>query len=490
MPSSTCPSNPSPPSNPPNATTRREFLRGSLAGLVALPAFYQTADLFAASPPTPAADVHYFLRDEAGYAEHRQIFNRRIVAAPKVVAVCLNEKGVQAAVAYARKANFPIAVKSGGHCFEGFSTNDGGLMVDLSGMNVPKYDSSTHRLTIQPGANLGAVYDFLAPRGRLIPAGSCAGVGVAGLTLGGGYGFWSRQYGLTCDSLKRVRLVDGKGILHDSNDEPELLWACRGGGNGSFGIVTQFEFDTHPAPAHFISYRFKYKNLTPAAATQLGKRWFGLMATLPNSAYSSWVLNGKHLTILLTDTHLDPPPTLKSILSELKTGTTEAAPPRKDTFALGIKRYKGGTAPIYFKNVSAGYYRGFADLEKILPTICEKVGSSKVTTLLQINTLGGAIDNPALESTAAYPHRNFGFLGEFQTYYDRPAQENGAVAVVRDIQALLAQNGIKAHYANYPDIDLPNWQTAYYGGNYPRLQKLKRELDPDDQIRHPQSVRA
>jgi FAD/FMN-containing dehydrogenase len=470
--------------------TRREFLRGSLAGLIALPAFYRAADLLADGAAS-AANPHarFLLRDDAEYARHARIFNRRIAAAPKVIAVCLDEKGVQEAVAYAKRAGLPIAVKSGGHCFEGFSTNDSGMMLDLSGMKSAKYDRSTRRLTVRPGAKLGAVYDTLAPQGRLIPAGSCAGVGVAGLTLGGGYGFWSRQYGLTCDSLTRVRLVDGQGVLLDSNEKPELLWACRGGGNGSFGIVTSLEFDTHPAPAHFVSYRFKYRNLTPAAATQLAGRWFGLMATLPHSAYSSWVLNGRHLTILVTDTHLDPPPALKKIFAELRAGATEAAAPRKDTFALGIKRYRGGTEPIYFKNVSAGYYKGFADLEKILPPICEKIRSSKVTTLLQINTLGGTIADPALEAIAAYPHRKLPFLGELQTYYDRPAQEKAAVEVVRDIQGLFAKGGVAAHYANYPDVDLPHWQTAYYGGNYARLQKLKRALDPDDRIRHPQSVR-
>jgi FAD/FMN-containing dehydrogenase len=474
----------------PAGPTRREFLRGSLAGLVALPAFYRAADLLALNPPaSPGTPVRFLLRDDAEFVRHAQIFNRRIAAAPKVIAVCFDDEGVRRAVSYAKKEGLPIAVKSGGHCFEGFSTNDGGLMIDLSGMNAATYDRSTKRLFVQPGAKLGSVYDTLAPRGRLIPAGSCAGVGVAGLTLGGGYGFWSRQYGLTCDSLTRVRLVDGKGGLHDSNDNPELLWACRGGGNGSFGIVTALEFDTHPAPAHFVSYRSKYRNLTPAAATELARRWFGLMATLPNTSYSSWVLNGRHLTILVTDTHLDPPPALKSILGELKTGATVVPPPSKTTFALGIKRYKGGTAPIFFKNVSAGYYNGFADLEKVLPTICEKMRAAKVTTLLQINTLGGTIANPGLESTAAYPHRKLGFLGELQTYYDRPAQETTAVAVVREIQGLFAKNGVTAHYANYPDLDLPHWQTAYYGGNYPRLQKLKKALDPDDLIRHPQSVR-
>jgi FAD/FMN-containing dehydrogenase len=333
------------------------------------------------------------------------------------------------------------------------------------------------------------VYEYLNQYGRLIPAGSCAGVGVAGLTLGGGYGFFARQRGLTCDSLQRVRMVDGQGKVHDSKDNAELLWACKGGGNGNFGIITELEFKTHPAPASFSSYRYKYKNLTPSSATQLAERWFELTKTLPNSAYSAWVLNGTHLTILLTDTSAAPSAALKTILAKLKPGATEIMTPRKDAFLRGIQRYRGGTEPMYFKNVSAGYYSGFSDLKAMLPEICKKMAAAKVNTILQINTLGGAINDPMLETSAAYPHRRFGYLGELQTYYDKASQTNTVEQTVREIQGVLTTGGIKAHYRNYPDAELSDWETAYYGKNYPRLQALKRQFDPHNLIRHPQSVK-
>ncbi|MEB4592971.1 FAD-binding oxidoreductase [Candidatus Thiothrix sp. Deng01] len=471
--------------------SRRQFLLDSLVIAASIPAFFHHVPASADSnAPVSSSNVRFLQRNDAEYAKHRQIFNKRITAMPKLIAVCANEKGVQEAVAYARKAGLPVTIKSGGHSFEGFSVTEGSLMVDMSGMDKPVYDKASKRLTIQPGAKLGGVYAYLNQFGRLLPAGSCAGVGVAGLTLGGGYGFFARQFGLTCDSLQRVRMVDGNGQIRDSRDEPELLWACKGGGNGNFGIVTELEFQTHPAPQFFSSYRYKYRNLTPDSAVKLAERWFGLMRDLPRSAYSSWVLNGKTLTILVTDASGAPSATLKTILAKLKTGATEAMAPRKDPFLTGVQRYRGTTEPIYFKNVSAGYYSGFNDLKAMLPGICKKIATAKVNTILQINTLGGEISNPALETTAAYPHRALGYLGELQTYYDKPTQTGAAEQIVREIQGILANGGVRAHYRNYPDVGISNWETAYYGKNYTRLQALKRKYDPDNLIRHPQSVRA
>jgi FAD/FMN-containing dehydrogenase len=470
--------------------SRRRFLLGSLAVSISIPTFYHPTSAEADSnAPVSSPNVQFLQRSDAAYAKHRQIFNKRITAMPKYIAVCANEKGVQEAVAYAQQAKLPIAVKSGGHSFEGFSTNDGGLMLDLSAMNKPTYDKTSKRLTIQPGAKLGGVYEYLNQYGRMIPAGSCAGVGVAGLSLGGGYGFFARQLGLTCDSLQRVRMVDGNGKVHDSSTNPELLWACKGGGNGNFGIITELEFETHPAPPTFSSYRYKFRNLSPAAATKLAEQWFEMMKTLPNSAYSSWVLNGKHVTVIVTDTSSTAAPALKAILGKLKAGATEVMTPHKDAFLRGIQRYKGGTEPMYFKNVSAGYYTGFGDIKALLPEICKQIAAANMTTILQINTLGGAINTPALDSTAAYPHRAFGYLGELQTYYDKATQTKAAEQIVRDIQGMLTKGGITAHYRNYPDVELPNWETAYYGKSYPRLQALKRQFDPDNLIRHPQSVK-
>jgi FAD/FMN-containing dehydrogenase len=471
------------------ASNRRDFLKQTLAALASTSGLYSLSTTLQAANFPSNANVRFLNRNDKDYLKHRQIFNKRITAMPKVIAVCANEQGVQSALKYAQAESLSVAIKSGGHSFEGFSTNDNGLMLDLSAMNNMRYDKTNQHLVIQPGAKLGRVYEYLNQYGRLIPAGSCAGVGVAGLTLGGGYGFFGRQLGLTCDSLLRVKMLDGQGNLQDSKHEPDLLWACKGGGNGNFGVVTELEFITHPAPKTFSSYRYKYHNLSAAKAVSLAERWFSLMANLPNTAYSSWVLNGKNLTILITDTALNPTNALKTILTALSKQASDIMSPRKDNFLAGIQRYRGGTEPIYFKNVSAGYYADYASIQAALPEICQKIISAKLTTLLQINTLGGMINNSEQTPKAAYPHRQYAFLGELQTYYDRANQTSIAEQIVNDIQGLFRKAGIKAHYRNYPDIGIQEWQKAYYGDNYLKLQTLKHKWDPHDLIHHPQSIR-
>ena len=469
-------------------SSRRSALKTLLA-VLALPACYTEAQADTQLPRPPSdANVLFLQRHDTEYLKHRQIFNKRITLMPRFIAVCYNETGVQTAIRYANQTNLAVSVKSGGHCFEGYSLNEGGLLIDLSLLNKLSYSTDSKPLVAQAGAKLGKVYEYLAPHKRLIPAGSCAGVGVAGLTLGGGYGFFARKYGLTCDSLKRVQLVDGKGNVLDSNDNPELLWACRGGNNGSFGIVTRFTFNTHPAPNFFRSYRFKYKNLSLVQATALAKRWFDLMPSLPTTAYSAWVLNRNQLTILITDM-MPSTNALQAILKSLSKGASDIMPVRKDSFLAGIKRYRGGQEPMYFKNVSAGYYQGFKSIEAAFPDIFKAMQASPLKqNLLQINTLGGAINEAGKAASSAYPHRSYAFLGEYQVYYDKASDGNRAVDLVNQIQKRLTAAGIQAHYANYPDINLPNWQEAYYGAAYVRLQKLKHQLDPDNRIRHPQSV--
>lgn len=470
--------------------TRREALQTLLTAL-AIPLASQADWAFADSALPQIAGHIYFLKPtDAEYGQRRQIFNKRITLMPRLIAVCLSDKGVQTAMQYVAANKLPVAVKSGGHCFEGYSLNNNGLLIDLSLLKGIKYSAADKSLLAQPGAKLGDVYAYLAQFKRLIPAGSCAGVGVAGLTLGGGYGFFSRTLGLTCDSLMRVKMVDGQGNLLDSKDNAELLWACKGGNNGSLGIVTELQFKTHPTPTSFTNYRFKYRSLTTRKVSELAERWFKLMPSLPTTCYSSWVLGPTQLTILVTDMAERTAPQLQTILHQLGSGATAIQGAQKDEFLRGIQRFRGGTEPMYFKNVSAGYYNGYADIKNVLPALFAQMQASPLKqNLIQINTLGGAIRTGFSADSAAYPHRNYLYLGEFQVYYQRSSDTAKAETLVNQVQQRFTQAGIQAHYANYPDIGLKHWAQAYYAGSYPRLQALKRKLDPNNRIQHPQSIR-
>jgi hypothetical protein len=168
---------------------------------------------------------------------------------PAAIAQCRRVEDVQACVSAAAVARAPIAARSGGHSYAGYSTPDGGLVVDLSGLSGVQVNADGTAV-IGPGARLIDVYTALAGAGRCLPAGTCPSVGIAGLTLGGGIGVLSRRYGLTCDRLVSARVVTVDGTLRtvSSSAEPDLFWALRGGGGGNFGIVTSFTFDTVPAP--------------------------------------------------------------------------------------------------------------------------------------------------------------------------------------------------------------------------------------------------
>jgi FAD/FMN-containing dehydrogenase len=255
--------------------TRRSFLRTSLAATTAIladvssivakerPAIWK-------SPSNAFIDgVKFVTPDAADYATAREVYNAGIVTQPKVIACCTSETGVQHALERANAENWPVAVKAGGHSFEGFCLNDDGLVVSVSPMREIQFDAKTGILTAGAGCRLEEVNRFLLARARFLPAGSCRTVGLAGPTLGGGYGMFARKWGLTCDHLRRVKMVDGAGIIHDSNEEPDLLWSARGGGNGHFGITILW---AAPFPATWKAPILIALSLTWASLRHTGNR--------------------------------------------------------------------------------------------------------------------------------------------------------------------------------------------------------------------------
>lgn len=451
--------------------SRRAFLGLSLAALPAR----------AEEKP----DFRYLVPGDAGYEGARRPFNSTVLLKPAKIACCRSEADVITAVRHAKEHGLPVAVKSGGHAFHGYSLNDGGLVVELSGLAGRMMEKDSFRFTAGPGLKLKDCYSWLLSRGRLLPAGSCGGVGLAGLTLGGGYGLFSREFGLTCDHLVQVRMVDGNGELRDSRDEPELLWACRGGGNGNFGIATSFTFDTRPAPPLLASRKFTAKGLDAAGLAKILERWFEIAAALPEPCFSAVILNGSQATVLLTSTRsVEGPAFVTATKALLQAGFSSKGALNKP-LASSLNRYEGRPGPLPFDNVSAGFYKGFADLKSAAGGICSTIRETP-GLIFQVNTLGGAI---ARGPESAYPHRDFPFLGELQAYWEKgkiPARLAAGHATVRQA---LADAGVTRHYRNYPDPRIKEWESSYYGETYRRLQALKARLDPEDRIRHPQSVR-
>ncbi|HRH49462.1 MAG TPA: FAD-binding oxidoreductase [Panacibacter sp.] len=469
-----------------NKIPRKDFLKLSL--LAGIGVFGTQRNLFEDDFfYQPATNVVYYKKGDAEYDLLRKGFNKRIDKYPAVIALCKNTQGIAEAINYAKQNFLSVTIKSGGHCMEGFSCNNDGMVINLSLLkSIEWIDANT--VKIQPACTLSQLYDELLPKKKMIPGGSCAGVGIGGLTLGGGYGLMSRRYGLTCDSLTEVTMVDGNGQIRNSANDPDLLWACKGGGNGNFGVISEMKFKVHDAPATLQSVRFRTHNVTVAKAKSLMQQWFLLTETLPQSAFSAFLLNGKTVYILLTNSEAHTAETKKIIASLSKISeTTSTSLPKEISAALKV--YYGQTQPVYFKNASAGLYKSFDDIAPFIETVIQTVINTP-RMIYQVNTLGGNIQNPDFAAASSFPHRDYIYFSELQTYWEVPSKSEKLIKQFEAVQQIFRQNNIKAQYRNYPDINFENPQELYYGDNYQRLQQLKLKYDPQNLIRGEQSIKV
>ena len=221
---------------------------------------------------------------DSGYAEARQIWNGMIERRPALVVRCTGSADVIAAVNFAREAGMPVSVRSGGHNVAGTALCDGGVVVDLTRMRNVFVDPERRTVRAAGGARLGDVDHETQAFALATPFGVVSKTGIAGLTLNGGMGFLTRKYGLSCDNLVGADVVtaDGKLVRADSERNPELLWALRGGG-GSFGVATSLEYRLHDVgPIIFMAIAFY-----PAEAGKEGlQAWSETMRDAPDELMS------------------------------------------------------------------------------------------------------------------------------------------------------------------------------------------------------------
>jgi FAD/FMN-containing dehydrogenase len=210
----------------------------SLAGI----ARHDLAGLEAVGPADP------------GYDEARAVHNGMIDRRPALIVRCSSPEDVARTIAFARAQEVPLAVRGGGHNGAGLGVVDDGVVIDLSPMDDVFVDPAAQTVRVGGGATWAQVDQATAEHGCVTPAGIISTTGVGGLTLGGGLGHLTRRFGLTIDNLvgADVVLADGSQVYASADENPDLFWALRGGG-GNFGVVTTFEFRTHPIPAALMA---------------------------------------------------------------------------------------------------------------------------------------------------------------------------------------------------------------------------------------------
>jgi FAD binding domain-containing protein/berberine-like enzyme len=419
---------------------------------------------------------------------------------PAGIVYCAGPSDVSECVLFARRRRLPVAIRSGGHGYAGWSTGTG-LVIDVSPMD--KVRASNGRATVGAGTRLIDLYTELADAGVSVPAGTCPTVGIGGLALGGGLGVVARRYGLTCDVLEAVRVVtaDGRVLDCDARRDADLYWACRGGGGGNFGVAVEFTFRTHPADE---VRTFQLRWAWPAAE-QVVRAWQEWAPRAPDEIWSSLQLTtepgGGTPTIELTGVSLgDPDAELDKLTAAGAEPVSRSAPRRSYLDAMKVM---GGCASITDchlpgglpgQSETGGYPRSEYTAKSHVVT--RPLPAAAIATLVRrftggndvagrsvlLDALGGAVGRIKPADTA-FPHRDA--LCTIQ-YIARTHDRRWLRGVHAELEPQLGG----AAYVNYIDPELPDWQRAYYGGNHQRLVKVKAAYDPDGLFRFPQAIRS
>jgi FAD/FMN-containing dehydrogenase len=434
---------------------------------------------------------------DAGYAAAARPYNAALgVRRPLAVARAANRADVATCVRRVRGHGVPLAARSGGHSYAGFSTPDNGVVVDLSALRAVTVRADGTAV-VGAGARLVDVYAALAAHGRALPAGSCPTVGIGGSTLGGGIGVVARPYGLTCDHLTAATVVTADGVTHtvDGNRDADLFWALRGGGGGNGGIVTEFTFGTVPAPAVTVfSLHF------PAARTaRVLRAWSAWMDAAPDRLTALCAVTAAATpTNRVTGTWTGPASGLPAHLADL-IAAVGAAPTSRRTHTYGYldaMRYFAGcldrtVAACHPDSTPGGTLNreAFRAASRMLDRPLTASAAGAVVDLMRhqrgmvllFDSLRGRVGRVRVGDTA-FPHR--AAHASVQVY----AGSAGAGGAVLAVQQALAPLVGRGAYVNYLNQGQRDWAAAYYGANLARLRRVVRHYDPDGVFTFPQSV--
>ncbi len=435
-------------------------------------------------------------RQAPNYDEVRAVWNAMIDRRPLLIAVCSGVADVIEAVTFARDQGLPLAVRGGGHNIGGSALCDDGLVIDLSQMRAVRVDAEAKRAWVQGGALLGDLDRETQAFGLATPGGVISHTGVAGLTLGGGFGWLSRKYGLTADNLLAVELVtaEGKLLRVSAQEHPDLFWALRGGG-GNFGVAVGFEFRLHPVGPEVLFGPTLYP-LDQAAAVLRNFR--DVAPALPPEA-CAWA---DMLTVPPLP-FLDPRHHGTRMISVMQCyagaageGTAALAPlrgfgePAADAvmarpyseaqsisdgfFGHGLRNY---WTSANYTTLSDYSLDAFVELAQRTPTPQSEV---------MIHLVGGAINEVAPDATA-YPHRDAVFVLSPGARWSDPGDDETCLAWIADCRKALLEESDGGAYVNFIAEGAGREREAY-GRNYARLAEVKRRYDPDNLFRINQNV--
>jgi len=436
------------------------------------------------------------LPEDADYDTVRKIWNDMIDRKPALIVRCRNTDDIIAAVKFAKQHQLILTVRGAGHNIAGKSLQDDAMLIDLSEMRQVSVDPNTRHVVVEPGATLGDVDKATQAHGLVVPTGINSTTGIAGLTLGGGFGWTSRKYGMTVDSLisAQVVTVDGELLTCDKNQNSDLFWAITGGG-GNFGIVTSFTFEAHPVGPEVMCGPVVFPM---EGGKQVLQNYREFCKTAPDEL-TVWavVRHAPPFPFLSEEYHGKPVIIIVGIyLGDMQKGEQLLGKLRDFGHSLG-----DGIAPHQFADFqqafdpmltpgARNYWKShnFIELsDDFLDTVLQ-FGSELPSSQSEIfiGQLGGAINRIPADATA-YPHRNVNFVMNLHARWENPAEDEHCRDWSRNFyKATLpyATGGIYVNFISEGDEMVAN----AYGENYDKLAQIKAKYDPNNRLRINQNI--
>ncbi|RKT19035.1 FAD/FMN-containing dehydrogenase [Streptomyces sp. 1114.5] len=453
-------------------------------------------------PTVPVLDGTWLRPGDPGYDRARRVWNGMHDRRPAHIVRCASVADVRRALRFAAGAGYEVTVRGGGHNVAGTAVADGTLMVDLSLLRGVEVDPAARTARAQGGCLLGDLDAATEPHGLVCPTGIISRTGLAGLALGGGYGWLSRRWGLTCDHVlsAQVVLADGSVVEATERDHHELLWALRGGG-GNFGIVTRFTLRLRPAvPVHRRTGVYELASAEQALANY--RAFAGELSADLHVAGALKVAGqyGGYETWL--PERLRGRPAL--YLTAVWFGAPERAEAASEPLFAALPPAAASSGPIGYRQLQSGgdherpdgnrYYtktRYLADVPA--PAAAEMVDSlaAMPSPLSSINFeyLRGAIaDVPDQDS--AFPGRDAPFIHTVSAQWSRRAQDLENIAWTRRSVERLDPWSHTGAYVNYLVDERPDRVREVYGdARYRRLAAVKAAYDPGNALHHNQNIR-
>ena len=425
------------------------------------------------------------LPGDGGYDEVRKVFNGMIDRRPALIARCMDTDDVVRCVRFARDRDLLVSVRGGGHSVAGHGVCDGGLMIDLSPMKGVEVDAKNRVAKAQPGLRLGEFIVETERYGLVSPTGTVSDTGLAGLTLGGGYGYLSGKYGLALDNLLAAEVVtaDGRVLRASAEEHPDLYWALRGG-SGNFGIVTSFELKLHPVTkilGGMLIHPFEragevlrfYREVAASAPDELTA--YAALVTTPEGqqvvaiilCYCGPIEDGERV---LAPIRAFGPPIADLIrpmkYSEMNKLIDAANPP-------GMQNYWKGNLLVELG-------------DRTIDTIVERAARvPSPRSVILIDQLHGAASRVATSETA-FAHRHTRHNVMSMSMWDDPAESEINIAWTRGLSAAIEPFASGSVYVNGAYEQRP---FAAYGANHDRLVEIKTAYDPTNFFRHNQNIR-